>query len=93
MPPFGVLFHSIYSFHEYIMGGMLTVRRRVARDTALETGAYLPRVALALQLLDFAIFGRGVAPPWTEPGPKFGHVAPEFLGLRLARTEPAFPQA
>ena len=86
MPPFGIFFQSIYSLHEYIMGGMLTVRRRVARNTALESDAYLPRVVLALQLLDLAIFGRGIAPRWTEPGPKFGYVAPEFLEL------PTYPE-
>lgn len=81
MPPFGTFFESIYSFHEYMMGSMVTVRRSVARKTALESDAYLPRAVLAFQLLDFAIFGRGVAPRWTEPGPKFGDVAPELLEL------------
>lgn len=81
MPEFGGFFESMYSFHEYMMGCMLIVRRNVARNSALESEAHIPRVALAFQLLDFAVFGRGIAPRWTEPGPRFGSVAPELLEL------------
>jgi hypothetical protein len=86
MPPFGSFFESMYSFHDYLMGCTLNVRQNVPRSSALASDPRLPRVVLAFQLLDFPAFGRGVAPRWTEPGPRLRSVAPELLDL------PRFPE-
>src|SRR5262249_26257808 len=34
-----------------------------------DAGAWPEKIVLALQLLGFDLFGRGIAPRWTEPGP------------------------
>jgi hypothetical protein len=85
MPPIAGFIETMLGSHDYLAGCMLSVRQSLPRSSALTSALRLPRVALAFQLLDFAIFGRGAAFRWAEPGPRFGS-APDLLDL------PRFPE-
>lgn len=50
--------------------------------SAQPVGGRLSRVALALQLLGFELFGEGIASTWTEPGPSPPFALYPSVGLR-----------